>query len=168
MPSSQVSRKALIISGSAVRSSPLPSFTSRLFTNGWKFEPYLIRTAGRSRPSAHGPPCLPSPAANSDEEAVARNHPVAPAMRVLVELNGFAQWRVFRPRAEQGHLFVVVAVLFANGFENGAGRCARGPAARRPALRSWFAQPSRPIAGSDRCADRKPRSASFFSGPCRA
>jgi len=42
MPSSQVSRKARICSGSLVRSSSLPSFTSRLLTKGWKLEPYLM------------------------------------------------------------------------------------------------------------------------------
>src|SRR5436305_11391174 len=45
-PSCQVSRNARIISGSCVRSSSLPSFTSRLLTKGWKFDPYLIPYGG--------------------------------------------------------------------------------------------------------------------------
>lgn len=36
----------MIISGSAVRSSSFPSFTSLRFTNGWKFDPYLIPYGG--------------------------------------------------------------------------------------------------------------------------
>ncbi len=91
MPSSQVWRKALIRTGSAVKSSSVPSLMSRLLTKGWKLEPYgCDRRVDVDRLHLAGHALLLQEQIHHQEQ-IPRDEAVDPAVLVLVSLDGLAQ-----------------------------------------------------------------------------